>query len=145
MGNKLLPYNEKFRIFMTTKIKNAHNLPEFIARTTMVDFTIQQEGLEEQLLKTLVNIENPGLEELKNNTIVNIEKDKKSLVQIQDELIKLLDESECSLLENEQLLYKLRSSKTTLSIIKEQLQSSLTNQAEIYIAREVQFYRLFRM
>lgn len=137
IGKKLLPYNENFRIFITTKINDVHYLPEIIAQTTIVDFTIQQEGLEEQLLKTLVNIENPGLEELKDNTVINIEKDKKSLVEIQDELLKLLDDSECSLLENEQLLQTLRSSKATFSIIKERLQNSLTSQAEIYIAREV--------
>jgi len=85
----------------------------------------------------LVNVENPALEELRDNTIINIEKDKKSLVDVQDDLLKLLDNSECSLLENEQLLLTLRSSKTTFNIIKERLQSSLTSQAEIYIAREV--------
>lgn len=85
----------------------------------------------------LVNIENPVLEELRDNTIMNIEKDKKSLVDVQDDLLKLLDNNECSLLENEQLLLTLRSSKTTFNIIKERLQSSLTSQAEIYIAREV--------
>lgn len=85
----------------------------------------------------LVNIENPALEELRDSTIINIEKDKKSLVDVQDDLLKLLDNNECSLLENEQLLLTLRSSKTTFSIIKERLQSSLTSQAEIYISREV--------
>jgi dynein heavy chain len=137
MGNKLLAYNENFRMFITTKIKNAHYDPEIIKWTTVVDFTIQEEGLEEQLLTILVSMENSNLEELKENTIIKIEKDKKSLDEIQDELLKLLDESECSLLENEQLLNTLKSSKAKLNIIKEQLQSSLTSQAEIYIAREV--------
>lgn len=85
----------------------------------------------------LVNVENPALEELRDNTIINIEKDKKSLVDVQDDLLKLLDNNECSLLENEQLLLTLKSSKTTFNMIKERLQSSLTSQAEIYIAREV--------
>lgn len=137
MGNKLLTYNEHFRMFIITKVKNAHYDPEIITWTTVVDFSIQEEGLEEQLLRTLVIIENPSLEELKDNTVINIERDKKSLDEVQDELLKLLDESECSLLENEQLLSTLKSSKAKLSIIKEQLQSSLTSQAEIYIAREV--------
>ncbi|XP_025208084.1 dynein heavy chain 2, axonemal-like [Melanaphis sacchari] len=136
IGNKLLPYNESFRLFITTKIKNCYHLSEIIARTTVVNFATTEEGLEEQLLKILVNIENPGLEELTDNTIINIEKDKKSLVDVQDELLKLLDNNECSLLENEQLLLTLRSSKATFNIIKERLQSSLTSQAEIYIARE---------
>lgn len=137
MGSKFIPYNENFRLFITTKIKNCDHLSEIITQTTVVDFSIQEEGLEEQLLKTLVNLENPGLEELKDNTIINIEKDKKSLLDLQDELLKLLDESESSLLENDHLLQTLRSSKATFSIIKEHLQSSLSNQAEIYIAREV--------
>lgn len=140
MGSKLLSYNENFRLFITTKIKNCYHLSEIITLTTVVDFSIQEEGLEEQLLKTLVNLENPGLEELKDNTIINIEKDKKSLLDLQDELLKLLDESESSLLENDHLLQTLRSSKATFNIIKEHLQSSLSNQAEIYIAREVQYY-----
>lgn len=137
MGNKLLPYNENFRMFITTKVKNAQYDTEIINWSTVVDFTIQEEGLEEQLLKILVSIENSNLEELKDNTVIKIEKYKKSLNEVQDELLKLLDESECSLLENEQLLDTLKSSKAKLSIIKEQLQSSLTSQAEIYIAREV--------
>ncbi|XP_008181522.3 dynein heavy chain 2, axonemal [Acyrthosiphon pisum] len=136
IGSKLLPYNERFRLFITTRIKDCYYLSEIILRTTVVDFAITEEGLEEQLLKILVNVENPGLEELRDNTIINIEKDKRCLVDLQDELLKLLDDSECSLLENEQLLLTLRSSKATFSIVKERLQSSLASQAEIYIARE---------
>jgi len=122
---------------MTTKLKNTHRLPEIITRTAVVDFTIQREGLEERLLKTLVNIENPGLEELRDNTIVDIEKDRKSIMDIQDGLVRLLDDSECPLLENDRLLQTLRSAKAALNTVKEQLQCSLAGQAEICIAREV--------
>lgn len=137
MGKKLLPYNENFRIFITTKVKNTNFSSTLLTRTTIVNFTIEEECLEEQLLKTLVNVENPGLEELKDNTIFNIEKNKKALIEMENDILKMLDESECSLLENEQLLLTLESSKSTFSEIKEQIQSSLATQAEIYIAREV--------
>jgi len=137
MGKKLLPYNENFRIFITTKIKDTQYLPNVITWVTVVDFTIQEESLEELLLKTLVFIENPSLEQLKDNTIINIEKHKKSLIELQDELLKLLDESECSLLENEQLFQIMRLSIATFNTTNEQLQSSLIKQAEIYKARDV--------
>lgn len=137
MGTKLLPYNESFRIFVLTKIKNTHYFSKILAQTTMIDFTIQEEGLEELLLTSMINVENPGLEELENNTVINIEKDKKSIVELQDELLTLLVESECSLMENEQLLYRLKSSKTTFTIIKEQIEHSLASRAEILVAREV--------
>lgn len=137
IGAKLLLYDKQFRMYITTKIKKTHCLREIVTQTTVVDFTVQERGLEELLLKTLVGLENPGLEELKDNTIVNIEKDERCLVELQDELLKLLDENECSLLENEQLLQTLRSSKSKFVAIKERLQSSLTSRAEIYVAREV--------
>jgi len=137
IGKKLLPYNENFRIFITTKIKDTQYLPNVIPWVTVVDFTIQEESLEELLLKTLVYIENPNLEQLKDNTIINIEKHKKSLIELQDELLKLLDESECSLLENEQLFQIMRSSIATFNTTNEQLKSSLINLAEIYKARDV--------
>lgn len=124
-------------MYITTKIKKTHCLREIVTRTTVVDFTVQEGGLEELLLKTLVVLENPGLEELKDNTIVNIEKDEKCLVELQDELLKLLDESECSLLENEPLLQTLRSLKSKFAVIKDRLQSFLTNRTEIHVAREV--------
>lgn len=137
IGTKLLSYNEQFRMYITTKMKKIHCLREIVTRTTVVDFTVQMGGLEELLLKTLVGLENPGLEELKDNTIVNIEKDDRCLVELQDELLRLLDESKCSLLENEQLLLTLRSSKSKFAVIKDRLQSFLTNQTEIHVAREV--------
>lgn len=143
MGNKLLSYNDNFKIFITTKIKNIQYLPNFSTRMSIVDFSIQAENLEEKLLKTLVTMENPGLEELIDNTVIVIEKDKKSLVGIRDELLKLLDESECSLLENEQLLQTLRSSKAAFSIIKEQLQNSLASHTEICKTREVSFLLVY--
>lgn len=102
-----------------------------------MNFTIQEEGIEEQLLKTLISLENPGLEELKENIIIKIEKDKKSIIDIQDEILKMLDDNDCSLLENEQLLQTLKSSNTTLNIIKEKLQNSLSSQTEINMTREV--------
>lgn len=142
MGNRLLPYDENFRIFITTKIKNAPYPIELLTRTTVVDFTVRQEGLEERLLKILIEIENPGLEVLRDNTVGSIERDQKSLAEIQDELLELLDESECSLLENEQLHRTLKSSKATSYTIGEQLQSSLASQAEISVAREVRLNQL---
>lgn len=124
-------------MYIMTKIKKVHCLREIVTQTTVVDFTVQEGGLEELLLKTLVGLENPGLEELKDNTIENIEKDERYLVELQDELLKLLDESECSLLENEQLLQTLRSSKSKFAVIKDRLQSFLSNRTEIHVAREV--------
>ncbi|XP_050531221.1 dynein axonemal heavy chain 2 isoform X2 [Daktulosphaira vitifoliae] len=136
MGDKLLLYDEKFRFFITTKMRNPHYPPEISTRTTVVNFAIKEEGLEDQLLGNVVKIEKPALEKLKNSLIINIDSGKRTLMELEDELLRLLNESEGSLLENEELFQTLESSKKTSVTVNKQLQNSLTTQAEIDATRE---------
>lgn len=137
MGDKLLMYNERFRFFITTKMRNPHYPPEISTLATVVNFAIKEEGLEDQLLGNVVRIEKPALEKLKDSLIINIDTGKRTLVELEDELLRLLNESEGSLLENEELFETLESSKKTSAAVGKQLQSALVTQADIDIAREV--------
>jgi len=48
-----------------TKLANPHYKPEMQAQTTLVDFTVTRDGLEEQLLAEVVRAERPDLEQSK--------------------------------------------------------------------------------
>lgn len=137
MGDKMLPYNDNFRFFITTKIRNPHYAPEIFTRATVVNFAIKEEGLEDQLLDAVIRMEKPDLKILKDNLIINIDQGKKTLVGLEDELLRLLNESKGSLLENEELFTTLVSSKITSVTVNEQLETSLKTQVEIDLAREV--------
>lgn len=137
MGDKLLPYNENFRFFITTKIRNPYYPPEIFTRATVVNFAIKEEGLEDQLLDVVIRMEKPELKKLKDTLIINIYNGKKTLIELEDELLRLLNEIEGSLLENDELFQTLAYSKITSANVNEQLESSLITQAEINIAREV--------
>lgn len=137
MGDKQLPYNNNFRFFITTKIRNPYYPPEIFTRATVVNFAIKEEGLEDQLLDVVVRMEKPKLKELKDSLVINIASGKKTLVELEDELLRLLNESEGSLLENDELFQTLGSSKVTSVTVNEQLESALITQSEINIAREV--------
>lgn len=137
MGDKLLPYNNNFRFFITTKIRNPYYAPEIFTMATVVNFAIKEEGLEDQLLDVVIRMEKPDLKTLKDNLVMNIDKGKKTLVELEDELLRLLNESEGSLLENDELFQTLGSSKITSVSVNEQLEVALTTQVEIDIAREV--------
>ena len=39
-----------FKLFMTSKMPNPHYLPEVAIKTTIINFTVTMEGLEDQLL-----------------------------------------------------------------------------------------------
>ena len=48
-GENTIPYNEEIRLFLTTKMPNPHYLPEVAIKTTIINFTVTMEGLEDQL------------------------------------------------------------------------------------------------
>ena len=46
LGDQDLDYDERFRLYMTSRLANPHFSPELAAKTTIIDFTVTQNGLE---------------------------------------------------------------------------------------------------
>lgn len=65
MGDKEVEYNKDFRLLLQTKLANPHYKPEMQAQTTLINFTVTRDGLEDQLLAEVVKAERPDLEQLK--------------------------------------------------------------------------------
>lgn len=65
MGDKEVEYNPEFRLLLHTKLANPHYKPEMQAQTTLINFTVTRDGLEDQLLAEVVKAERPDLEQLK--------------------------------------------------------------------------------
>jgi dynein heavy chain len=47
IGEKSIPYDEKFKFFMTTTLPNPHYSPETSVKVTILNFSITPIGLEE--------------------------------------------------------------------------------------------------
>ena len=65
LGDKEIEYHPDFRLILQTKLANPHYKPEMQAQTTLINFTVTREGLEDQLLANVVAKERPDLEETK--------------------------------------------------------------------------------
>jgi dynein heavy chain len=63
VGDQELDYDMKFRLYMTSRLPNPHFSPELAAMATIIDFTVTQGGLEQQLLSRLIGKEQKQLEE----------------------------------------------------------------------------------
>lgn len=74
LGDKEVEYNKNFRLFLHTKLSNPHYPPEIQAETTLINFTVTEGGLEDQLLALVVNKERPDLEETKTQLIIQVSK-----------------------------------------------------------------------
>jgi dynein heavy chain len=66
IGDKEMDFNPKFRLILHTKLANPHYKPEMQAQTTLINFTVTRDGLEEQLLAEVVKAERPDLEKLRS-------------------------------------------------------------------------------
>ncbi|TGZ66460.1 hypothetical protein CRM22_005313 [Opisthorchis felineus] len=136
LGDKEIEYNEDFRFYMTTRLPNPHYAPEVCAKTTVVNFAVKQQGLEAQLLGIVVRKERPELEEQKDNLVIGIAAGKRKLTELEDEILRLLNEAQGSLLDDEQLVNTLQTSKVTSTEVTEQLQVAEKTEVQIDAARE---------
>ncbi|VUZ41240.1 unnamed protein product, partial [Hymenolepis diminuta] len=104
LGDNDIDYDKNFKFYMTTKLPNPHYVPEIIIKVTLINFTVTPQGLEDQLLSGVTGLERPELEEQRVQLIVHINKDRISMQQIEDKILKLLYESEGNILDNETLI-----------------------------------------
>ena len=74
--------------FITTKLSNPHYAPEISTKTTLVNFAVKEIGLQAQLLGIVVRKERPSLEEQKDSLVVNIAKNKRTLIDLENEILR---------------------------------------------------------
>ncbi|XP_076632445.1 dynein heavy chain 2, axonemal kl-2 [Colletes latitarsis] len=135
-NEKMITYNNAFRLFITTKLPNPHYAPEISTKTTLCNFAIKEQGLEDQLLGIVVRKEKPQLEEQKDHLVLTISTNKRTLKELEDKILYLLNTAGESLLDDLDLLSALQSSKATSTSIEESLVVSVETEKKIDLARE---------
>lgn len=54
VGEHIVPYNDRFKVFLTTRLANPHFTPELCAKVSVLNFSITPEGLLDQMLGVFV-------------------------------------------------------------------------------------------
>lgn len=86
-GGKDLVLHENFRLFMHTKLANPHYPPEIQAEATLINFTVTEDGLGDQLLNLVVGKERPDLASKKIKLIKQQNEFKITLKRLEEELL----------------------------------------------------------
>lgn len=111
-GDKSIVYDDSFRFMMTTKLSNPHFLPETCIKTTVINFSVTFQGLEDQLLVDVINNLQPDLEKKRDKLVVEIAMKKNDLYKLQTLILKELAESNSeTILDNEFLIETLEIAK----------------------------------
>jgi dynein heavy chain len=121
LGDKELDYSPDFKMYITTKLSNPHYTPEISTKATVVNFAVKKDGLEAQLLGIVVQKEQPEQEEKKSQLTIQVAAGKKQLVDLENDILRLLSASKGSLLDDFELVNTLQQSKITAEAVTEQL------------------------
>uniref|UniRef100_UPI00398F70DF dynein axonemal heavy chain 11-like isoform X2 n=1 Tax=Pristiophorus japonicus TaxID=55135 RepID=UPI00398F70DF len=136
IGDKECEFNSSFQLILHTKLANPHYKPETQAQTTLINFTVTRNGLEDQLLAEVVNTERPDLEHLKSELTKQQNHFKIELKLLEDELLTHLSAAEGNFLGDTELVEKLETTKLTAAEIEQKVSEARENELKINEARE---------
>lgn len=127
LGEKSIEYSLRFRLYITTKLRNPHYLPEIFNKVTVINFALTIGALEDQLLGIVVAKERPDLQEKREYLIVQSAANRQALQQVEDNILRTLSASGASILEDEEAIEILDSSKIlSIDIFKKQAAAKKT-------------------
>ncbi|XP_060681399.1 dynein axonemal heavy chain 11-like isoform X1 [Hemiscyllium ocellatum] len=139
IGDKECEFDSHFRLILHTKLANPHYKPEMQAQTTLINFTVTRDGLEDQLLADVVSTERPDLEHLKSELTKQQNHFKIELKRLEDELLTRLSAAEGNFLGDTELVERLETTKLTAAEIEQKVNEAKENELRINEARE--YYR----
>ncbi|KAK3733203.1 hypothetical protein QZH41_019685, partial [Actinostola sp. cb2023] len=136
MGDKEVEYHVDFRLILQTKLANPHYKPEMQAQTTLINFTVTREGLEDQLLADVVRKERPDLEETKAKLTQQQNAFTIKLKELEDSLLARLSAAGGNFLGDYALVENLETTKRTAAEIEVQVGEAKITEVKINEARE---------
>jgi dynein heavy chain len=139
IGDKEIEYSPHFKLFLHTKLANPHYKPELQAQTTLINFTVTRQGLEDQLLAEVVKADRPDLEEQKADLTRQQNEYKILLKTLEDDLLMRLSSAGDNILSDSALVENLEHTKKTAADIEIKVAEAKKTSFEIDKARE--FYR----
>lgn len=141
VGDKVIDYNENFRLYLVTRNPNPDLPPDAAALVSVINFTVTRSGLEGQLLGVAIQHEQPELELAKGELLRKEESFKVQLAKLEKDLLETLATAEGNLLENVALIESLTKTKEMSAEIAEALKTSAETSAELDLQRDI--YRGF--
>ncbi|XP_069495113.1 cytoplasmic dynein 2 heavy chain 1 isoform X2 [Ambystoma mexicanum] len=138
IGDKIIDYNEDFRLFLATRNPNLYIPPDAASIVTEVNFTTTRAGLRGQLLALTIQHEKPDLEEQKTKLLQQEEEKKIQLAKLEESLLETLATSQGNILDNKDLIESLNQTKASSALIQESLTES--HRLQVFLDQERDAY-----
>jgi dynein heavy chain len=137
VGDSTIEWSKDFALFITTKLPNPHFPPEICVAVGILNFMATVDGLQDQMLGIAVAKEEPATEEKRVNLVIESAKAKAQLKDLEDKILALLSSSTGNILDDEELIETLSSSKVMGVKIEEQVKQQEITGVQIAEVRQV--------
>eukprot|EP00002_Diphylleia_rotans_P035998 TRINITY_DN7896_c0_g1_i2.p1 TRINITY_DN7896_c0_g1~~TRINITY_DN7896_c0_g1_i2.p1 ORF type:complete len:4263 (-),score=670.67 TRINITY_DN7896_c0_g1_i2:89-12877(-) len=138
-NDKLINLSPSFQIFFVTKLATPTLAPEIFAQLNVLNFSISHEGLLEQLLAIVVAKERPDLENARSELLAATADMKKEIKETEDKILASLSNATGEILENEQLIMTLKTSKENSDNITTRMAEMEKTENEIEVTRKTYY------
>merc|ERR1719424_189171 len=135
LGEAIVEWSKDFKLYLTTKLRNPHYLPEVAVKVTLLNFMITQVGLQDQLLNIVVEKERPDLAEEKARLVVEGAENKEQLELTEQKILDTLSSSQGNILEDESAVQILSASKQLSNEIADKQKMAEATELQIDEAR----------
>jgi len=129
-------YDDNFKLYFTTKMPNPHFSPELSASTTIIDFTVTMQGLEDQLLSIVVNKEREDLQIQRVQLLKDINEFKSKKAELEAQLLYKLANVQGNLLDDKDIIDVLNNTKKVSTEVMEKLAVAGETQKKIQVTCE---------
>jgi dynein heavy chain len=141
LGDEEMDVDDNFRMYLCTKLSNPHYSPEVSGKTTIVNYTVTDQGLREQLLNAVVNHDRPDLENQRKDLVYTMSENKTLLQRLEDKILHELYANrdaaiKVPLIENVDLIRTLDETKNKVTEINNKLVQAEQNKKENTKARD---------
>eukprot|EP00397_Hematodinium_sp_SG-2012_P006895 GEMP01006932.1.p1 GENE.GEMP01006932.1~~GEMP01006932.1.p1 ORF type:complete len:940 (+),score=207.23 GEMP01006932.1:55-2874(+) len=138
IGGEEIDYDPKFQLILQSKLPNPHYGSEIVAQRTIINFIVTPEGLEDQILAMIVNVEKPELKQEKQALVRMQNEFKVTLAQFEDDLLaQLVGADPSTMLDNFSSIELLGKTQATSRETSIHVKAALETEIQITTSRKL--------